>query len=283
MNRFRNLAVRTLHRSGLLSLARRLLARDGRFALNFHGVASQAYPDFPRDLQPHHTAADFRRVLGWLAQRFAFLSVEEFLAGSRVGVLLTFDDGHANNLATILPLLAEFRAPGLFFVSTQHVQNPRDWLGFTREAARRGWGSEAAVPEDFARDCFDGLSETQLAELACSPWAQIGAHTIHHPSLPDCPPDQLLSELVASRLYLQAVTGQPVETFAYPYGDYTLAVISAVKAAGYRAAFAVDPHPLGMPLFEIPRVGIYASEPAYLSVKLSGLHRRPVFGPLGSG
>lgn len=283
MTRLRDLSVRLLHGTGLLDLARRLLVRDGRFALNFHGVSARRYPDVPRDLQPHHSAAEFRRVLAWLAAHFSFLSVDEFLDAGRPGVLLTFDDGHANNLSTVLPLLAEFQAPGLFFISTQHVRDPRDWLTFTREAARRGWGSEKAVPGDFARDCFDGLSETELAELARSPWAAIGAHTVHHPSLPDCPAAQVLDELAASRQYLQDVTGQTIDTFAYPYGDYDLSVARAVETVGYRAAFAVNPLPVGLSRYEIPRVGIYAAQPGYLNMKLSGLHRRPIYGPVGTG
>ena len=53
-------------------------------------------------------------------------------------------------------------------------------------------------------------------------------------------------------------------------------VAEAVRSAGYRAAFAVDALNVTSPLFEIPRVGIYASDAPYLTLKLSGLHRRPL-------
>ncbi len=254
-------------------------ARTGRFALNLHGVSSHRRPEIPKHHQPHHAVAEFRRVLHWLGERFAFLGAEEFLGSDRPGVLLTFDDGHANNLVNILPILEEFRAPGVFFVASQHVLNPRDWLSFTCEKVRRGWGSAEAVPGEVAADCFDGLSPEQLATLARSPWAVIGAHTVTHPSLPTCNEVELARELAESRRALQQITGQPVDLFAYPYGDYDRRVAQAVRAAGYRAAFAVDPLPVGMPGYEIPRIGIYASRPIYLTLKMSGLHRRPVRGP----
>lgn len=263
---------------GIASLSRKLLVRRGRYALNFHGVSSRRYPDVAIELQPRHSMEEFRRTLEWLASRFPFLTVEEFLTADRPGVLLTFDDGHANNLTNILPLLEEFRAQGLFFVSTRHVIDPRGWLSFTRQDVKRGWGGETRVPEDFARDCYDGLSQTQLVELARSPWAVIGSHTVTHPSLPACSPDELRNELTESRKYLQQVSGQPVELFAYPYGHYNRAVAEAVRAAGYRAAFAVDSSRVGLPAFEIPRVGIYASSPDYLDLKLSGLHRPAIYG-----
>jgi peptidoglycan/xylan/chitin deacetylase (PgdA/CDA1 family) len=263
---------------GIAALSRRVLARGGRFALNLHGVSSRRYPEVATDLQPHHSVEEFRAVLRWLSRRFIFLSVDEFLRENKPGVLLTFDDGHANNLTNVLPLLTEFEAQGLFFVSTQHVRDPRDWLSFTRRDAQRGWGGEANVPEEFARDCYDGLSEIQLAELARSPWAVIGAHTVTHPSLPTCSPEEARRELAESKSYLQQVSGQRVETMAYPYGDYNRAGAEAARDAGYRAAFAVDSYRVGLPAFEIPRVGIYASDAPYLDLKLSGLHRPALRG-----
>lgn len=276
----RDLAIRSLNMFGVTALSRRLLVRGGQFALNFHGVSSYRYQGVARELQPHQCLAEFRQVLDWVGKHFSFLMVDEFLHSERPGILLTFDDGHANNLTNILPLLSEYHAQGLFFISTQHVLQPRDWLSFTRHFARRGWGTETSVPEDFGRDCYDGLSEAQLAELAHSRWAVIGGHTVSHPSLPACTIEQVRRELSESRDYLQQVSGQVVNYFAYPYGDYNRWVAEEVRDVGYRAAFVVDSIPVGMPDYEIPRIDIYNSQPDYLSSKLSGLHRRALRGPV---
>jgi peptidoglycan/xylan/chitin deacetylase (PgdA/CDA1 family) len=271
-----NLIKNLLAKSGIAELARLTLTRSGRFALNLHGISSKRYANIPKDLQPHHSADEFRRVLSWLALRFNFLSVDEFLRTSKPGILVTFDDGHANNLTNALPILKEFNAQGLFFVSTQHVINPRDWLGFTRLEAKRGWGDESHVPEDFARDCFDGLSASHLAELAASPNAVIGAHTVTHPFLTQCAPDEVQREMEESKEYLEKLCKKPVDYFAYPYGNYNHTVAQAAQSVGFRTAFAVDTLHTGLPAYEIPRVGIYDSHPDYLNLKLSGLHRRPL-------
>lgn len=276
----RDLANWGLHETGLAGLSRKILVRNGRFALNFHGVSSRRYRDVPRSLQPHHSIPEFRQVLEWLSINFTFLKVNEFLAGDKTGILLTFDDGHANNLLNILPILTEFRAPGLFFISTQHVRNPQDWLPFIRQNAVCRWGCESKVPADFAHDCCDGLSDAQVVELSQSPWAVIGSHTITHPSLVECSDEQLNAELVESRLYLEKISGQPVDYLAYPFGRYDRRVAEASRIAGYSVAFAVDPLPIGLPVFEVPRVGIYDSSPSYLNVKLSGLHRRALHSPI---
>jgi peptidoglycan/xylan/chitin deacetylase (PgdA/CDA1 family) len=269
-----------LARIGLAEFSRRLLTRGGRFALNFHGVSHHRYPDVPRDLQPYYSVAEFHQTLAWIAARFDFLTVDDFLYNSKPGVLLTFDDGHANNLVNILPVLGEFKAQGLFFITIQHVLNPRNWLDFTKNCAKQAWGSESAVSECFARDCYDGLSENQLTELTKSPLAIIGSHTLTHPSLPACSPDQMHAEIFESHRILREFSHQPVNCFAYPTGQYNRAVAEIVRDAGYKAAFAVDPLPVGLPGFEIPRIGLYDSSSDYLSLKLSGLHRRALRGPV---
>ncbi len=106
----------------------------------------------------------------------------------------------------------------------------------------------------------------------------IGSHTVSHPHLTQCAKEQLVSELVESRRFLQTVTGQAIDLFAYPTGDYNRRVVEAVQDAGYRVAFVEDLRKMGFSAFEIPRIGLYASSPAYLSLKLSGLHRRPIKG-----
>lgn len=268
--------------SGLPGLARILLTKKGRFALNFHGIARRRYEHLPYDCQPHHTLNEFWNTLQWLSRRFNFLSVQDFLYTDRPGVLLTFDDGHANNL-NVLPVLDEFGAQGLFFITAQHVRQPRRWLSFTHAQARRAFKDTAHIPADIAADCYDGLSTEQLAELARSPWAVIGGHTESHPSLLACSQDEFQKELKQSADYLREISNQPVNLFAYPFGEYDRRVAEVVAEAGYQAAFAVESRRVGLPAFEIPRVDLYSARPGYLSIKLSGLRWQPLRGPVLAG
>ena len=99
-----------------------------------------------------------------------------------------------------------------------------------------------------------------------------------HPSLTRCDEGQLEQELRSSKEDLEEMSGCRVDFFAYPTGDYNARVARAVARAGYRAAFALESWNLGLGRYEIPRVEIYESGAPYLSLKLSGLHRRAVFG-----
>ncbi len=266
---------------GISTFARKVLVGDGRFVLMFHGVSKVRRPEIPADLQPYLEIEDLRRVLAWIRKRFVFLTPEDFLGTKKPGVLLTFDDGMANNYTNALPVLAEFEAPAIFFVSTRHVQGPRDWLPHIVDMAGRNWTDDEAVPEEIAVDLYDGMSQEQLSACARNPLLTIGSHAISHPFLTRCGAGQLLFELEESKRFLEEATGRPVALFAYPTGDYDQRVAEAVRAAGYIAAFAVDSCKVGLPAFEIPRIGIYSADPAYLSLKLSGLHRRPIKGNFG--
>lgn len=276
MSSLRNILTDLLSGLGIGRLSRAMWGPKARFVLAFHGVCSRRYADIPRNVQPSMSVGELRAVLGWLQDRFAVLSPDRFFNTDEGGVLLTFDDGLASNHENALPLLTEFNAPAIFFVSTQHVLNPKNWLPGCCEFAARHWHAVEDVPDSIAADFYDGMTEAQLRACADNPLITIGGHTISHPSLPRCAPAALEREVVESKVWLEDVTGQPIDLFAYPYGDYNRAVAEAVRAANYRAAFVVDPLPVGMPDYEIPRIGIYWSEAAYLDVKLSGLYRWPV-------
>ncbi len=274
----RETVIQLAWHTGVSRLARRLLTGGGSFVLGLHGISSRRVDELPRDAQPSLCRDELATLLGWLAARWRFLTPQDFFAGKTPGVLLTFDDGFANNVTHALPLLEEHGAPAVFFVSTQHVVDPKDWLPATRRAAEQYPGKLPAV---LARDLFDGMSESELATAAASPLVTIGSHTVSHPFLTRCSDEALEFELEESKRFLEDASGQAVELFAYPTGAYDRRVAEAVRAAGYRAAFVEESRGLGLGRWEIPRIGIYRTDSAYLGAKLSGLFRRPLgFPPL---
>jgi peptidoglycan/xylan/chitin deacetylase (PgdA/CDA1 family) len=62
------------------------------------------------------------------------------------------------------------------------------------------------------------ISAEQVAVLSASELVGIGSHTVTHASLGRVSADQQVYELERSKLTLEAITGQPVETFSYPNG-----------------------------------------------------------------
>ncbi len=271
---WRDLATRGLWLSGLATVARRILTAGRSFVLTFHGVAARREEVLPIHLQPSFDAAELLTALRWIGRRFRFLTPQQLLDGEQHGVLLTFDDGFANNYRNALPILEELETPAVFFVSARHVRDPRDWLPATLDTVHRHWPRQDQVPEPIARDFYDGMTREQLATCAEHTLLTIGSHTVHHPFLTRCDDATLAAELERSKSLLEEWTGRRVELFAYPAGDYGLREARAVRAAGYRAAFAEDSKDVGLAAYEIPRIGLYDYRAPYLAAKLCGLYRR---------
>lgn len=270
------IAARLLSVTGIAKLARHILARKGRFVLVMHGILKQRYPDLTSEVQSGFTVTEMDQIIQWVKQRFQLLTPVQFLRTDDPGVLLSFDDGHANQYLNALPVLERHEAPAVFFVSTQHVLEPRNWLLVTAQRAQTQWPDVEAVPDRWAWELCNGMTPDQVTACGRHPLITIGSHTVSHPFLTRCEPARLAYELSASRQQLEAMTGQTVDWFAYPSGDYDRRVAEAVRAAGYKWAFALMPKGVGLPQYEVPRMDISFPYPYYLDAKLSGLYQRPV-------
>lgn len=270
---------RLLYSLGVTPVARRLLTRRRRLAVTFHGVISNRWPELPDWAQPELTVDDLQAIVGWLSSRFKFLTPEDYLAGGKAGLLITFDDGFANNWSCALPILERAAAPAVFFVATQHVVNPRDWMPWKRDVALRlgqgclseSGGRKWEIDESVQQELFDGASIETVRSSGTRKLLTIGAHTHSHPRLPACSPAELTRELRESRSLLEDWTGRSVDLMAYPFGAYDRRVAAAVAATGYRAGFAEQASGEVPRCFELPRIGLYSSTRHYLNAKLCGL------------
>jgi len=88
------------------------------------------------------------------------------------------------------------------------------------------------------------MNPSELFQLTRNGLVDVGGHTIHHPALSSLPADEQHDEIVGGRQALEASTGRPVLTFAYPYGgpqDFTDQTAATVEAAGFEAACTTVP------------------------------------------
>ena len=223
--------------------ALRQICRRRAVILGYHGVANCEFRHdrFLLQLAP----ARFRRQLEMMRRAgFRFVTVAELAretAGGRRApglAAVSFDDGMRNNLTTALPILRE-----LGITATVYV--PTGWLG-----GRSPW------IDDRADNAI--LAAQEVRELAAAGW-EIGAHTVTHADLSALDYERSRHEIQQSCDDLFALTGTPVETFAYPFGRYGPTAVAAVRDCGLRAAVTTGAR--HWEPFELPRAMVGAADP----------------------
>jgi len=100
------------------------------------------------------------------------------------------------------------------------------------------------------------VSQHEVAALARGGLIEIGAHTVTHPLLSALPEPSQEREIADSRTALEDIVGQPVASFAYPYGDHSPATASIVARIGFTAAVTTEGRTVGeqSPRLHLPRM-----------------------------
>jgi peptidoglycan/xylan/chitin deacetylase (PgdA/CDA1 family) len=185
-------------------------------ALAYHGVADVALARDPYGLfvRPR----DLRRQIATLARwgyrlvAFGELAARVQRGQGRGYAALTFDDGFADNLTELLPLLQDTGAPATVFAVSGWLGRPHPYAPHTRI-----------------------LTAEELRELHVN-GVEIGGHTVTHPDLTTLTAGGARAELERGREQLEAILGSPVTVAAYPFGRAGPDTIAACAAAGFKAA-----------------------------------------------
>lgn len=261
--------------------------RGDTLILLYHRVAE---PDGPDPWELCVPPPRFAEHLTVLQRHYTPQSLEGFLSARdgrrswRRHVVITFDDGYRDNYTTALPLLERADWPATFFLCTEPIasQTPFWWERFERAyngpaaghlAAYREWQQLSSRERELRlRDLHHEpvpasaypMTPEEAAALARHPLATVGAHTVTHPLLAQISAAEQEYELTTSKSTLEQWIGEPVHTFAYPYGGhdaFSPATAAAVQRAGFscaattqarRATQAEDPYTL--PRWTVPNI-----------------------------
>jgi len=299
--------------------------------LLYHRIADGRCDPFGLAVSPKN----FSEQMAVLANMGCAVPLRQLNEGKirRPTVVLTFDDGYADNYLSAKPVLERFGIPATFFVTTVYIGTDREfwWDDLARvllapgflpatlraTAGRKeylweltnstnysaesavtyaGWRfgqpaltsrhrlflrmhadlrllahaerrdildqllQQAGLPGK-ARQAYRPMTETELAELALSPVADIGSHTVTHPQLSSLHQSQQRFEITSSLNVLQNILGRPVRTFSYPYGsrsDYTSETTTLLRDTGLQLACAAFEGTVrtAFDRFQIPRTYI---------------------------
>lgn len=183
-----DLVKRALYRSGLLGLYHRLRNRRALTVIMFHRVLTEQDPRWP-SCDPDYTleAGLLERCLAFFRRHYNVVSADEVLAARRDGtplpdraLLITFDDGWADNHAHALPRLRKANMPALLFAVADAIDRDEPFfqerliaafrLGRVRVPALLSALADAGHPLSPApADTLDGLRHVIAALEALAP------------------------------------------------------------------------------------------------------------------
>jgi peptidoglycan/xylan/chitin deacetylase (PgdA/CDA1 family)/GT2 family glycosyltransferase len=193
----------------------------------------------------------FEQHLSWIRRLgYQTISFGQFLEYKRNrllppvrSVVITFDDGYADNYSLAYPILQSHNIPATIFVVSDYVGRANEW---DQE------GDLAGRPL---------LSWTQVRELS-SNGIQIGAHSCSHPVLTEISESEAKQQIAGSQKDLQSKLGVDIDIIAYPYGEYNETTQDTARQAGFMAGCTTDAqlNTLTSPSLALPRTEIRGNE-----------------------
>ncbi len=228
--------------------------------LTYHRVVRD--PPSDSRFNVYITAAELQRQLAALKARgYETITFRDMAEGRRVRkpIILTFDDGYADNYQHLLPLLERHDARAVIFA-----------LG-DRGIRTNAWDAALGEPQAAL------LDDAQLRACHASGRVEIGSHGLTHRHLPQLDDAALAREVRESKRALERLLGAEVLAFAYPYGEYGAREVAAVKEAGY--AFGVGtvngPRRIGADRYRIRRITMFPNASRFgFWKKTSGFYLR---------
>jgi peptidoglycan/xylan/chitin deacetylase (PgdA/CDA1 family) len=102
------------------------------------------------------------------------------------------------------------------------------------------------------------LSEEEVRRLVSPGFIDVGAHTVTHPVLPWLNEARQRAEIENSSAACEELIGEPIQTFAYPYGQYDDTTVDCVRDAGFTCActsrdgtLSTTDDPMALPRFKV--------------------------------
>jgi peptidoglycan/xylan/chitin deacetylase (PgdA/CDA1 family) len=194
----------------------------------------------------------FAEHMSALAQsNWQAVSADDFMAWQqgqkalpKKAFLISFDDGFKGVYEHAWPVLRQYHWPAVMFLVSNLIGQNDAW----------------SKNESTGGRTYPLLNRTEIAEMALGGFSFHG-HSRKHRDLTTLNDAELIDETEGCKTELNLL-GIPCRYFAYPYGRFSEREMSAVKAAGFEAAFSVQPgfNRPDVDTFRIRRLDIFGTD-----------------------
>lgn len=290
MNKIKSSALSTLGKLGFNEFYRQLL-KSQTVVLMYHGVAKDEWVVSSGNwLQVKESM--FRSQIEHLKEHYSVVTLTEALRtlgqpSKKPKVVITFDDGYANNYTVAYPILKELQIPAtIFLVPSMLGTNKLFWYDRLRTSLvgdlesnkieeivesykSRHPHSIDHLVDEFVRgyklasnqqiyDAYGILTYGQVHEMQSSGLITFDSHTNRHEILTQLVNDEPFETIGES---LEVMRGHGIEcgsVFCYPNGRYRPDHFDALTRLGFKAAVSTICKTWNVEdyTYEIPRIGI---------------------------
>ena len=260
--------------------------RPHALILGYHRVADDHEDPYGICVSPAHFAAH----MAILQAQAQVIQLGELVQGLQVGklpdrsVAITFDDGYADLLQTVKPVLENLDIPCTVFIVTGSLGLEYWWDEIERLQSGGGLTGEVhqgtsyeellSLPlaerqrainvlrersgADLVESTLRSMTLDELIELSNCSLIEIGAHGANHLSLSHLPDDEQTNELLESRHFLERNLGKAIHGFSYPNGSFSELTKNLAQECGYTYACQSRPGPVfaHSDLYQLPRFWI---------------------------
>jgi peptidoglycan/xylan/chitin deacetylase (PgdA/CDA1 family) len=182
--------------------------------LMYHGVTPAQSKPFVRQMEK----------LLKLTTPVATDAIRDLEDGKRYAAV-TFDDGFASTIDTVMPVLNQKAIPATFFIPTAYLGKEATWISDDQKRMRVG----------------HVLTAAQLKKLSEYGLAAIGSHGINHLRLTEMNDAEANKEIAVSKKIIEDITGKEALTHSFPFGSYDKRHVTMARKAGYSRVFTIDP------------------------------------------
>jgi peptidoglycan/xylan/chitin deacetylase (PgdA/CDA1 family) len=139
-------------------------------------------------------------------------------------ICLTFDDAYFDFYYYVFPLLKKYQIKAILAVPTAYIQEEITVTDERRLSVAHDKIYEAHYVQDYQPFC----SYAELREMVASGLVEIASHTHNHVNM-TLPGVAIQCELQESKKRLEKNLGISIQSFIFPFGEYTDDILQAAK------------------------------------------------------